>query len=84
MCIGIPAQVVTVSPDGQSATVQQGNTRQPVSLMLLEQPVTAGDYLLIQVGGFAVEIIPAEQALKAIALQQALAEGDIERAAQLY
>jgi hydrogenase expression/formation protein HypC len=84
MCIGVPVQVSAVSNDGQSATVEYNGQSQLVSLMMLEQTVAVGDYLVIQVGGFAVEKLAPEQAVKAIALQQALAEGDFERAAQLY
>ncbi|WED21724.1 HypC/HybG/HupF family hydrogenase formation chaperone [Vibrio sp. JC009] len=84
MCIGVPAKVITVSEDGMSATVDAENKNYPVSLLMLEQEVTPGDYLLIQVGGFAVEVVEREEAEKAIALQQALAEGDFERAAKLY
>ena len=60
------------------------NNLTKVSLIMLDYDVKAGDYLLIQVGNFAVEKIDKQRALKVIELQQALAAGDYERAAKLY
>lgn len=84
MCIGVPTRVREVSQDGLSATVGNREESHTVSLMMLEDTVEVGDYLLIQVGNFAVEKIEEKQALKAIELQTALAEGDFKRAAELY
>lgn len=84
MCIGVPVQVQSIDDDKLSATVGDADNLRRVSLMMLDEPVDVGDYLLIQVGNFAVEKIEKEQAIKAIALQKALAEGDFTRAAELY
>jgi len=84
VCIGVPAKVVEIDAEGMSATVDTAGKRHQVSLMMMEQTASIGDFLLIQVGGFAVEIIAPEQAEQALALQRAMAEGDFERAAQLY
>ncbi len=55
MCIGIPSKVVAINE--QVAEVEAlGETRQ-VSLILMSETVKLGDYLLIQVGNFAVEMI---------------------------
>lgn len=84
MCIGVPAKVVSIDEASQTAIVDSAGREHQASLMMLDQSVKPGDYLLIQVGGFAVEVIEPEQAEQALALQQALAEGDYERASQLY
>ena len=84
MCIGAPVKVLTVSDDGSSAEVETQTGKRTVSLMLLEQSCLAGDYLLLQVGDFAVDKLTPQQADKALALQQALAEEDYLHAAQLY
>lgn len=84
MCIGVPTKVQHVSDDKLSAIVGNSQSTETVSLMLLDDEVKVGDYLLIQVGNFAVEKIEETQALKAIELQQALAEGDFKRASELY
>ena len=75
MCMAVPSRVVAV--DGQMATVEAfGQTRQ-TSLLLLEEEVAVGDYLLLAAGGtFAAEKVPAETALAAIDyLSQVLADG---------
>lgn len=65
MCIGVPSRVIAL--DGLMATVESlGQTRE-VSLILMGEEVTIGDYLLIQVGNFAVEIIEPQRAEEALA-----------------
>ncbi len=72
MCIGIPSKVVSIND--QVAEVEAlGETRQ-VSLILMDQAVNLGDYLLIQVGNFAIEIIEPERALEAIDYLQEIAQ----------
>lgn len=84
MCIGVPSRVISLSEDKLSAVVESKNGEQTISLMMMEAEVQIDDYLLIQVGGFAVEKLDKQEALKAIELIQALEEGDIERATKLY
>ncbi|HEY5717549.1 MAG TPA: HypC/HybG/HupF family hydrogenase formation chaperone [Motiliproteus sp.] len=65
MCIGVPSRVIAL--DGLMATVESlGQTRE-VSLILMGEEVAIGDYLLIQVGNFAVEIIEPQRAEEALA-----------------
>lgn len=60
MCIGLPSRVVALN--GQIATVEALGETRDVSLILMDEEVKLGDYLLIQVGNFAVEIIEPERA----------------------
>jgi hydrogenase expression/formation protein HypC len=56
-----------------------GETRE-VSLLLMNEEVAVGDYLLIQAGGFAFELIESERAEEALALMEELmAEGNDAR-----
>jgi hydrogenase expression/formation protein HypC len=52
-----------------------------VSLLLMNEDVAVGDYLLIQAGGFAFERVEAERAEEALALMRELMEqgGDARR-----
>lgn len=84
MCIGVPSKVLSVSDDGVSATVETRGEPLVINLMMLEDEVFVGDYLIIQVGGFAVEKMAADEAKKAIALINALEVGDMQRATKLY
>lgn len=84
MCIGVPLEVLHIQSDNLTAIVGDKERPRTVSLMMLNEQIKVGDYLLIQVGNFAVEKLTAKDAQKALKLQQALAEGDFDRAAQLY
>ncbi len=65
MCIGVPSQVVAL--DGEMARVESLGVERQVSLILMDEPVALGDYLLIQVGDFAVEKIEPDRARAALA-----------------
>lgn len=64
MCIGVPSRVVAL--DGLMATVESLGQRRDVSLILMDGTVALGDYLLIQVGNFAVEKIDPQHARDAL------------------
>lgn len=68
MCLAVPSKVIEV--DGEMATVEAfGETRQ-VSLLLMPEEVSLGDYLLIQAGGFAFERVEVERAEESLRLMQ--------------
>ena len=62
MCIAIPARVVEVRETG--AVVERYGERLEVSLLLLEEPVAPGDYLIVQARAYAVEKIAPEDAME--------------------
>lgn len=66
MCLAVPSLVLRV--EGAQAWVDTRGAQREVSLMLLDEPVAAGDYLLIQNGRFAYERLSAEAARQALAL----------------
>lgn len=70
MCLAAPSRVIEVR-DGMAVTECFGKTRE-VSLLLLNEEVMVGDYLLIQAGGFAFELIESERAEEALALMEEL------------
>ena len=75
MCMAVPSRVIAV--DGQMATVEAfGRTRQ-TSLMMMDEPVAVGDYLILGAGGnFAAEKVAEETARAAIDyLSQVLSDG---------
>lgn len=75
MCIGLPSKVIELN--GETAIVEALGEQRQVSLILMNEPVKLGDYLLIQVGNFAVEVIEPERAEEAIAYLQDLAEQEL-------
>lgn len=70
MCLAAPSRVVEVRND-MAVTECFGQTRE-VSLLLLNEEIAVGDYLLIQAGGFAFERVEAERAEEALALMEEL------------
>ena len=74
MCLAAPSRVIEVR-DGVAVTECFGETRE-VSLLLMNEDVVPGDYVLIQAGGFAFERVEQERAEEALALMRELmAEG---------
>lgn len=74
MCLAAPSRVIEVR-DGVAVTECFGQIRE-VSLLLMNDEVAVGDYLLIQAGGFAFERVESGRAEEALALMQELmAEG---------
>jgi hydrogenase expression/formation protein HypC len=72
MCLAAPSRVIEVR-EGMAVTECFGQTRE-VSLLLLDEEIAVGDYLLIQAGGFAFERVEAERAEEALALMRELME----------
>lgn len=68
MCMAIPSRIVAL--DGDMATVEAFGKQRHVSLLLMQQPLQLGDYLLIQAGGFAYEKVEQEAALETLAVLQ--------------
>ena len=60
MCMSIPYKVIEA--DEGAALVDFKGGRRVVSLLLLDQPVAPGDYVLLQVGDFASDRLDREEA----------------------
>lgn len=74
MCLAAPSRVIEVRA-GMALTECFGQTRE-VSLLLLQEEVMVGDYLLVQAGGFAFERIDPARARESLALMQELMAQD--------
>lgn len=65
MCLAIPALVVTLNDD-QTALVDLGGVRKPVSVALVPQ-AREGDYVIVHVG-HAIGLVDPEEAARTLAL----------------
>jgi hydrogenase expression/formation protein HypC len=75
MCLAAPSRVVALA-DGV-ATVECFGQQRKISLLLMDEAVAVGDYLLAQAGGFAFERLDPAAGEAALALMQELmAQGD--------
>jgi hydrogenase expression/formation protein HypC len=72
MCLAAPSKVIEVR-DGIALTECFGQQRE-VSLLLMNEEIAVGDYLLIQAGGFAFERVEPARAEESLALMVELLE----------
>lgn len=69
MCLGVPGQVVEI--DEMTALVDFWGVKRRVRLELVDEPVVAGDYVLVHVG-YAIRRIPHEDVKATLELYEQL------------
>ena len=72
MCLSIPSKVVSID-ENNFAEVETLGVRRSVSLDLITEPVSVGDYVLIHVG-FAREKIDTQYARESLKLYEQIVE----------
>ncbi len=73
MCVGVPMRVVSI--DGTDAVTEMDGVRRTASLMLMDQDVQVGDYVVIH-AGFAISRLDEDDAQETLALlREAFGEG---------
>ena len=70
MCLAIPAEVVAITDDKQTATVSLDGVRKDISLALLDH-VDIGDFVLVHVG-YALNRVSPDEAARTLALMAEL------------
>jgi hydrogenase expression/formation protein HypC len=74
MCLAIPGKIVELGSEPHLATVEVSSVRRKVNVdLLLGEPLSLGDWVLIHVG-FAMSRISAEQADEQLRLLRMLGE----------
>ncbi len=66
MCLALPAKIITINEQADSAIVALGEVKKEVSLALVEN-VKPGDYVLIHVG-YALNTLSPEEAERTLKL----------------
>jgi hydrogenase expression/formation protein HypC len=66
MCLAIPARILSIAEDGESAQIDVDGVRRPVSLALVEG-CAVGDYVVVHVG-FALSRLDPIEAERTLAL----------------
>ena len=69
MCLAIPSEVVEIRD--LMATIDVGGARREVSLLLLPEPVSLGEYVLVH-AGFAIQRVDREAGEEALRLLREL------------
>ena len=73
MCVGIPAQVVELEPTGPHTAIVdvEGARREVNTIMVDDEPLAVGDWVLLHVG-FAMSRIDAVEAAETLAFMREL------------
>ena len=73
MCVGIPARVVELQPSGPHTAIVdvEGAQREVNTIMVDDDPLAVGDWVLLHVG-FAMSKIDAEEAAETLAFMREL------------
>ncbi|GAM08725.1 hydrogenase expression/formation protein HypC [Geobacter sp. OR-1] len=67
MCLGVPMQVVSI--EGTDAVAEIDGVRREASLMLLDEEVVIGDYVIVH-AGFAISKLDEAEALETLAMMR--------------
>jgi hydrogenase expression/formation protein HypC len=59
MCLGVPMKVISM--DGDTALAEIDGVQREASLMMLDEPVAVGDYVIVH-AGFAISKLDQEEA----------------------
>ena len=76
MCLAVPAEVISIADEVATCRVGEGDTTVTASLMVLDQEIVVGDYLIIH-AGFAIrklDPVEAQETLKILRDVMAAAE----------
>lgn len=86
MCLGIPSKIISI--DDSRAIIDVYGARRDISLMLLEEPVNIGDYVIVH-AGFAIQKLQEDiaketlgyfdQYLQAVAIEEGMIEQPIKK-----
>jgi len=75
MCLGVPGRILSV--DGLVATVDFFGVQKQVSLLIVDEPVAPGDYVLNHVG-YAIRKIPQDDIEATLTLYRDILDGSPE------
>jgi hydrogenase expression/formation protein HypC len=62
MCLAVPAEILSIADEVATCRVGEGDTTVTASLMVLDEEVKVGDYLIIHAGFAIRKLDPVEAA----------------------
>lgn len=74
MCLAVPAQIRSISPDGMEAAALMGGIEKTIDVSLIENPVP-GDWVIVHVG-FALSRIDEKEAEETLRILAAAGSAD--------
>lgn len=79
MCLALPAEVISIDRETETAVVALGGVKKDISVALLDE-VTPGDFVLVHVG-FALHKLSPEEADRTLAMIKEAGEDPLEELA---
>lgn len=79
MCLALPAEVISIERETETAVVALGGVKKEISVALLEE-VDPGDFVLVHVG-FALHKLSPEEADRTLAMIREAGEDPLEELA---
>ena len=86
MCLGIPSKIISI--EDSRAKIDVYGAQRDISLMLLEEPVNIGDYVIVH-AGFAIQKLQEDvaketlgyfdQYLQAVAIEEGMIEKPVKK-----
>ncbi len=76
MCLALPAEVVSIDADKETAVVALGGIKKEISVALLDDLVV-GDYVLVHVG-FALHKVSPQEAERTLRMIEEAGEDPLE------
>ncbi|HEY5513419.1 MAG TPA: HypC/HybG/HupF family hydrogenase formation chaperone [Geomonas sp.] len=67
MCVGVPMQVISI--EGDQAMTEIDGVKREANLMLLDQEVAVGDFVIVH-AGFAISKLDEEDARETLAMMR--------------
>jgi hydrogenase expression/formation protein HypC len=67
MCLAVPMQIITI--DGSDIVAEIDGVRREASLMILDDKVVVGDFVIVH-AGFAISRLDEEEARETLALMR--------------
>jgi hydrogenase expression/formation protein HypC len=75
VCIALPGKILTIDKDN-FAVIDISGTQREVSLDIVDEPVTVGDYVICH-AGYAIQRIDEEVALEKLSFLRELIDNEI-------
>lgn len=73
MCLAIPAEILEINDGVATCKVGEGDTTVQASIMLLDEEVTLGDYIIIH-AGFALRRLDPKEAQETLQILRDMVE----------
>lgn len=73
MCLAIPAEIIEINDGVATCKVGEGETTVQASIMLLDEEVTLGDYIIIH-AGFALRKLDHKEAQETLKILRDMVE----------